>query len=458
MENRSFFARLLALSLAALFCVAVFIFYQSSYRAGADLVREFEDREAHTLAVIAWLVGEKAPFADQDALRARIRELGEHFGMRLTFVADGKVLAESDVPDEEIARLEDHSGRPEIVQALAAGQGKSTRFSATLQKQMLYVAQKLSAPGVPDGVLRIASPYSSVQTELANSRQRFLAVVLLMALCAAALAVYLIRRTQTALRAFSEMVSQIDGAADNDKIRVCPGAEFKPLVDSINTLAKSNRKNIRNLLDTRSQFEAVLANMHDGVAILDEQGSILAHNASLARLLGASGGDCAGKHMLEAGLGLEVFESVSEALRTGKRTPQQFQARLADGSDVDVDLAPYRTQKGKRRMVLVLHDVTPIKNAERILREFVIKASHELRTPLTSIQGYTATLIDSPPAGAGTEGQNALHNTQAQPGDERHRHRPPAYGLAPGGTGRALNQKTNPRKEPAWDSASSRRT
>ena len=45
----------------------------------------------------------------------------------------------------------------------------------------------------------------------------------------------------------------------------------------------------------------------------------------------------------------------------------------------------------------MLHDVTAIKTAERILREFVINASHQLRTPLTSIQGYAATLLDSPP-------------------------------------------------------------
>jgi len=399
MENRSYFARLLAVSLSVLFLAAVVIYYQGSYRAGEDLVREFEEREANTLGVIAWLLAEKAPYTGQDALRGRIRELGSHFKIRITYVSAGKVLAESDVPDADIAKLENHADRPEIVAALASGAGKSTRYSSTLQTQMLYMARKVDGlAGVPDGVLRIASPYSAVQTELGQSSSRFLAVVGVMALCAAALAVYLIRRTQGTLRAFSEVVSShMDEDASADKIRVCPGSEFKPLMDSINTLAKRNRKHLRHLLDTRSQFESVLAKMNDGVAILDEHGAILAHNAALASLLGARDGDCSGKHMLEAGLGLDLFEAVSEALRAKEPAPIRFQARLAEGPDVDVDVAPYTTQKGKRRMILVLHDVTPIKNAERILRDFVIKASHELRTPLTSIQGYAATLVDSPP-------------------------------------------------------------
>ncbi|WP_243367588.1 histidine kinase dimerization/phospho-acceptor domain-containing protein [Fundidesulfovibrio soli] len=398
MENRSYFARLLAVALSALLLAAVVIYYQGSHRAGETLVHEFEEREANTAEVIAWLLAEKAPYAGEAALRARIHELGTHLKVRITYIAAGKVLADSDVPDQDLGKLEDHSDRPEIIAALASGSGKSTRFSSTLQTQMLYVARKIGGlPGVPDGVLRIASPYSAVQTELAQSSQRFLAVVGVMALCAAALAFFLIRRTQGALRAFSEVVSQMDAPEASDKIRVCPGSEFKPLMDSINTLAKRNRKHLRHLLDTRSQFEAVLAKMNDGVAILDEQGSILAHNDALAVLLGSRSGDCSGKHMLEAGLGLDLFETVSEALRAPDPQPIRFQARLADGPDVDVDVAPYATQKGKRRMVLVLHDVTPIKNAERILREFVIKASHELRTPLTSIQGFAATLVESPP-------------------------------------------------------------
>lgn len=398
MNTHSYFARLLAFSLALLFLAAVFVFYQGSYRAEEQQLNEFKEREAKTLGVVEWLVSSKAPYAGIEGLSTQIRELSRRFDTRVTYIASGKVLAESDLPPDEVGKMEDHSTRPEVVEALRTGFGSATRYSSTLRKDMLYIAARMQGtPGLPDGVLRIAVPYSAVQTELSQSRSRFLGVIAAMAVCAGALAVFLIMRARGALRSFSREVDSLGREEAPDKIRVCPGSEFKPLVDSINVLAKQARKSMRHLHDTRSQFEAVLAKMTDAVAVLDQDGIILAHNAALDGLLGGQAPACTGRNVLEAGLGLDVFEAAKQALASEPAEPRRFQARLHGGVDADVDLVPYSTVKGKRRLILVLHDVTAMKNAERILREFVINASHQLRTPLTSIQGFAATLLDSPP-------------------------------------------------------------
>ena len=398
METRSYFTRLLVLSFLLLFCAAVFIFYEASYRAGGELVQEFQEREAKTLGVIEWLVAGKAPYKGIESLRSQIRELSDRFGIRVTYISNGKVLAESDLPPAEAEKMEDHSNRPEIIAALQTGFGKSSRYSNTLQKDMLYVAARMqNMAGLPDGVLRIAVPYSSVQQVLGESRSRFLAVVTAMAVCAAMLAIFLIRRAKGMLSSFSQEVNNLGREQSLDKIRVYPGSEFKPLVDSINVLAKQARKSMRHLQDTRSQFEAVLAKMTDSVAVLDQDGTILAHNPALDSILSGKISDYTGRHVLEAGMGLDIFEAVKDALFSGSTEPRRLLARLADGKDADVDLVPYSTAKEKRRLILVLHDVTAMKNAERLLRDFVINASHQLRTPLTSIQGYASTLLDNPP-------------------------------------------------------------
>lgn len=398
MENRSYFTRLLVLSLALLFCAAVFIFFQTSYKAGSELLQEFEGREAKTLRVIEWLVAEKAPYSGNDQLRSLIAEISKRLDTRVTYISGGKVLAESDLPPAEAAKMEDHSDRPEVIEALKSGFGKATRYSSTLQTEMLYMATRMQGTaGLPEGILRVAIPYSTVQSILSESRTRFMAVIALMAACATALGVFLIRRTQGMLRSFSQVVDGLGREDSPDKIRVCPSSEFKPLMDSINVLAKQARKSHRHLHDTRSQFEAVLAKMTDAVAVLDQDGNILAHNAALEQLLDSPAVSCIGRNVLESGLGLSVYEAVRDVLAARPAEPRRIQARLAGGKDADVDLVHYATAKGKSRLILVLHDVTAIKTAERILREFVINASHQLRTPLTSIQGFAATLLDSPP-------------------------------------------------------------
>ena len=45
--------------------------------------------------------------------------------------------------------------------------------------------------------------------------------------------------------------------------------------------------------------------------------------------------------------------------------------------------------------VLVLHDITELRRADQIRRDFVANVSHELRTPLTAIRGYVEALAES---------------------------------------------------------------
>jgi two-component system phosphate regulon sensor histidine kinase PhoR len=47
--------------------------------------------------------------------------------------------------------------------------------------------------------------------------------------------------------------------------------------------------------------------------------------------------------------------------------------------------------------VLVLHDITDLRRADQVRRDFVANVSHELRTPLTAIRGYVEALLDEPP-------------------------------------------------------------
>jgi two-component system phosphate regulon sensor histidine kinase PhoR len=47
--------------------------------------------------------------------------------------------------------------------------------------------------------------------------------------------------------------------------------------------------------------------------------------------------------------------------------------------------------------VLVLHDITDLRRADQVRRDFVANVSHELRTPLTAIRGYIEALVDELP-------------------------------------------------------------
>ena len=47
-----------------------------------------------------------------------------------------------------------------------------------------------------------------------------------------------------------------------------------------------------------------------------------------------------------------------------------------------------------RGAIAAFHDISRLKNLERIRQDFVANVSHELRTPLTTIKGYAETLLE----------------------------------------------------------------
>src|SRR5439155_20537213 len=87
-------------------------------------------------------------------------------------------------------------------------------------------------------------------------------------------------------------------------------------------------------------------------------------------------------------------------LRTG--TPQGHELIISDSQSN----SPRRMQLSAVAMkgetdtptgaVVLFHDITQLKQADEIRRDFVANVSHELRTPLSILRGYIETLLDDP--------------------------------------------------------------
>ena len=91
---------------------------------------------------------------------------------RLTWIAaDGTVLYDTQA---DAASMENHASREEVQQALATGEGESSRYSQTLLEKTIYVAKRL-----PDGtVLRISVLRQTLAVLLLGMLQPVLVVAL----------------------------------------------------------------------------------------------------------------------------------------------------------------------------------------------------------------------------------------------------------------------------------------
>ena len=79
------------------------------------------------------------------------------------------------------------------------------------------------------------------------------------------------------------------------------------------------------------------------------------------------------------------------------RPPVAVEVQLEPGSrrTFVANVVPVVGERGGG-VVLVLHDITDLRRADQVRRDFVANVSHELRTPLTAIRGYVEALLDGP--------------------------------------------------------------
>ena len=103
-----------------------------------------------------------------------------------------------------------------------------------------------------------------------------------------------------------------------------------------------------------------------------------------------------GRHYLEIVRQPDIAAQIGAALRGGSR-PTALELTLPARRPrvtLIARSAPVDVATARRGAVLVLHDITDLRRADRIRRDFVANVSHELRTPLTAVRGYVEALLD----------------------------------------------------------------
>jgi two-component system phosphate regulon sensor histidine kinase PhoR len=99
-------------------------------------------------------------------------DLGRRGEGRVTIIRrDGVVLGDSEVDGAELASVENHADRPEVVDALSRGEGSSARWSSTVHRRMMYAAVPFQKEGRTAGVARLAKPLTEVDEAIGRLRR-----------------------------------------------------------------------------------------------------------------------------------------------------------------------------------------------------------------------------------------------------------------------------------------------
>ena len=155
-------------------------------------------------------------------------------------------------------------------------------------------------------------------------------------------------------------------------------------------------RRVDDLSRDRTRMVAILSSMVEGVLVVDDQGRLQHVNDAARRMLDINH-DAIDHSYLEAIRHPGIVDQLKRVL----------EGEQPEGLELSITRDVSRTLVSRvapviaagRGAVLVLHDISDLRRADQIRRDFVANVSHELRTPLTAIKGYAEALMDDAPPG-----------------------------------------------------------
>jgi NtrC-family two-component system sensor histidine kinase KinB len=191
------------------------------------------------------------------------------------------------------------------------------------------------------------------------------------------------------LRGISQRKSQV-------RLGPQPLAELEAVAREFNQMAERleqyDKLNVERLVYEKSKTEAIIESLEDGVVLIDTDGIVAHINEIASLILGVDPQDALGSPFDDLSSNHPHYLRVRDALRTlqkagpdGHRTEIDLHVRGRDHSYVLKPVPLHHTVGKSLGTLLILQDVTYIRDQDRARTNLVATLSHELRTPLTSL-------------------------------------------------------------------------
>jgi two-component system phosphate regulon sensor histidine kinase PhoR len=345
-----------------------------------------------------WTPASPEHLEDLSGLREWVANMAASEARVTVITADGRVLADS---QSDVQTMENHATRPEILEAMAKGNGRSIRHSVTIKRDLLYYAVRQTAPTGQPYILRFALPLETFDEVLNSFRRRLWIASFFILLIAGGISLLLSRSLTGRVERLKDFSRRVAEGDFRSLPRDGSGDALEMLGISLNRTAARLDRTIRTLTEERNLSSAILGSMVEGVAVVNGSERLVFANPGFAEILGLDVLPTAGSALVEVVRQTELVEAVRKVLSGEPRVQSEIVTGTLWQHYFAITVASVRARE-TTGAVVVLHDITELRKLERVRRDFVANVSHELRTPLTAIQGFTETLL----AGAMDDPQN----------------------------------------------------
>jgi len=359
-----------------------------------DFIEQLKESLVSEAILLQIIAEESISGNSHSAIQERLKQIPLEKGARLTVILEnGEVLGDT---EKDPVEMDNHSNRPEILTARSHGRGFSTRYSDTLNTNMMYLALLVKNNNGFNGYVRTSVSLSSVEEKLGEIRNIVLFSAVSAFIAALILGLFFARHFALPLSNMTSVAQSMSQGDYDRRLSVNRLDEFGKLAKAYNVMAESLKIRIGTIDSERNKLQTILTGMIEGVIALDLSENIVHINSAAGRILEVSPPECLGKSIWKIASFMELKELLAnvfnekEGLKTKLKLSRQFKDTV-----IEMQISPiYDINYAPAGSVIVMHDVSELHNLEKIRRDFVANISHELKTPITAIRGLIETIID----------------------------------------------------------------
>ena len=297
--------------------------------------------------------------------------------IRITVIDANKTVI-ADSQDEDLVG-KPHENREEITAAWEGSPKVVTRKSESLGADMVYYAKKVTV-GDTFVIVRAAIKVETVNQYVFNALPTYVYVlisVLFVSYIAGILA------TVNLIKPLEEVKNTLAAVNNGEKINRSydneSDSDVREMLGEIADVSEKLQNSINEANTERERLDYVLANVSDGITVIDAGGIVTVMNKVACGVFGGDG--FIGRKYTALTADEKFLSEIGETVAL--RETRSFE--YANEGNIYMVIA--RALENSFT-VIVLTDITQIRNGEKMREEFFANASHELKTPLTAIKGF----------------------------------------------------------------------
>ncbi|MBF0117503.1 MAG: HAMP domain-containing protein [Desulfobacterales bacterium] len=325
---------------------------------------------------------------NKEAVYNLCKEIGKNSSTRITIILPhGEVIGDS---AESIEKMDNHRNRPEIIEALKSKRGSSIRYSSTLKSDLMYVAVPLFKDGKILGFLRTSLPINYISKALGSLQKNIIIWGVFIVFFAGIISLIISRYISSPIEEMKEGVKRFASGDLKYKLSIPKTEELSSLASTMNMMAQELNNRINSVIRNQNELKAVLSSMTEGVIAVDMDEKIININNEAAHMFDVNLSKPTNLSIYEVIRNTDLQKFVKDVLSSVSFKERDIKSEKSVLSARCTPLCDANTNR--IGALIVLNDVTQIRQLETMRKDFVANVSHELKTPLTAIKGFVETL------------------------------------------------------------------